>query len=159
MANYYTEVCVMVKYPPDAEHADASDRTSRAEAVWAAFDAACDSDPDGLGYNSLVASFATEGVIISADESADIDQLLDIVQQLMVEFQIMEPTVVQWAHTCSKMRVDAFGGGAAVVTTETIVTVNATDAALRLALEELATESSVPAVEAVRFIKGWLGEG
>ena len=39
-----------------------------------------------------------------------------LVQHLLQKFQISGPIGFEWSHDCSQPKVDAFGGGAAVVT-------------------------------------------
>jgi len=42
--------------------------------------------------------------------------LLEFVQHLLDKFGIEESVGFEWAHTCSKPCLDAYGGGAAIIT-------------------------------------------
>lgn len=57
-----------------------------------------------------------EIVFHSESGGGDIDNLLAMVQKFLAECRPDEYWVLEWANTCSKHRVGAFGGGAAVVT-------------------------------------------
>lgn len=56
-----------------------------------------------------------DGVWVHSDESGDVDALCDVVSRWMQTFGIKEPWTMEWAETCSKPRINEFGGGAAVV--------------------------------------------
>jgi hypothetical protein len=44
------------------------------------------------------------------------------IQHLLQRFKFVEGMTLEWSHDCSKPRTDAFGGGAAFVTTDQIKT-------------------------------------
>lgn len=50
-----------------------------------------------------------------ADESGDPEQLALLIHHLITTFDL-PPFGFQWAHTCSKPRIDEFGGGAVWIT-------------------------------------------
>ena len=52
----------------------------------------------------------------SGDESGNPDSVISFVQSFLKEFRPNESFVITWADTCSKLRLDEFGGGAAFVT-------------------------------------------
>jgi hypothetical protein len=54
-------------------------------------------------------------VWISAEESGDPDQVVAFLQAYLQRFNPTGSLWFSWAYTCSKMRVNEFGGGAAVV--------------------------------------------
>lgn len=58
---------------------------------------------------------------IRSDGSGDPGYAADLVQQLLCRFGLDEPVSFRWAETCSAMRVDEFGGGAAVITRNDII--------------------------------------
>ncbi len=66
---------------------------------------------------SLGASFQhdTDGVWIHDDESANVDGLIELLQEWMGEVGGELPIHFEWANTCSKPRLDEFGGGAVVI--------------------------------------------
>ena len=55
------------------------------------------------------------GVFVGDSEGGDIDRLVEIVAEYQTTFNIKRCWGMEWAFTCSKLRVDAFGGGAAFV--------------------------------------------
>jgi len=54
-------------------------------------------------------------------DSGDTDSACAYVQHLVQKFNL-GPVSFEWSHDCSKPRVDAFGGGAAVITAREIKT-------------------------------------
>lgn len=57
---------------------------------------------------------------IHSDESGSVDGAAIFVQMLMRIFGLKDPVGFEWANTCSKLRVDSFGGGAIWVTAQEI---------------------------------------
>jgi hypothetical protein len=55
------------------------------------------------------------GIWIHSDSSGA-DAACDFVQHLLARFGIEEPVGFEWANTCSKPCLDAFGGGAVIIT-------------------------------------------
>jgi len=55
------------------------------------------------------------GIWIHSDYGG-IDAACQFVQHLLDRFGINEPVTFEWSNTCSKPRVDAYGGGAAIIT-------------------------------------------
>jgi hypothetical protein len=53
-------------------------------------------------------------------ENGCIDEIIKLIQHLMVKFDLKEPIPFSWSQTCSKPRIDGFGGGAAVVTATSV---------------------------------------
>lgn len=56
-----------------------------------------------------------KGIWIHSDGSGA-DAACDFVQHLLAKFGIKEPVSFEWANTCSKPRLDAYGGGAVIIT-------------------------------------------
>jgi len=50
------------------------------------------------------------------DECANIDVCVELIQATLKKFDLSIAIGFEWANTCSKPRVDAYGGGAVVVT-------------------------------------------
>jgi hypothetical protein len=53
-----------------------------------------------------------DGVWFYHDESINPDHMAVVVQALLDELEIDEPFCFSWSYTCSKPRIDEFGGGA-----------------------------------------------
>ncbi len=56
-----------------------------------------------------------DSVWIRQDEAFEAEQVAELVQLLLESLGIDEPFVFSWAYTCSKLRINEFGGGACVV--------------------------------------------
>ena len=56
-----------------------------------------------------------------SEDHADLDQVALLAQNFLREFRPADVWTITYATTCSKPRVGAFGGGAGIVTADTIV--------------------------------------
>ena len=57
-----------------------------------------------------------EGTVwVGSEDSGDVDYTADLVQAFLRRFDLDRVISFQWANTCSKPRLDAFGGGAVVI--------------------------------------------
>jgi hypothetical protein len=56
-----------------------------------------------------------------------IDAVCAFIQHLLQKFNPAGIVTFEWAHDCTKPRIDAFGGGAAIVTATKIKTMNTAD--------------------------------
>ena len=63
-------------------------------------------------------------LVISSDESIDIDATANIIQDWLREIGSDEPVQFEWANICSKPLVDGFGGGAIHITRDRIESMN-----------------------------------
>ena len=64
-----------------------------------------------------------EGIWLHSD-SGGIDAACAFVQHLLQKFNSPACITFEWSHDCSKLCLDAFGGGAAIVTASEIKTMN-----------------------------------
>ena len=67
------------------------------------------------------------GLWLCAEEYGNLDQLADLVQTLMREFDLDGVFVASWSISCSKMRPSEFDGGAVAVSKDKMIWVNARD--------------------------------
>ena len=67
-----------------------------------------------------------DGILLHSD-SGGIDAACAFVQHLLQKFDTAPFVTFEWSHDCTKHRVDAFGGGAAVITSTEIETMNTSD--------------------------------
>ena len=67
-----------------------------------------------------------EGIWLHSD-SGGIDAVCAFVQHLIQNFHLTSCVTFEWSHDCTKPRVDAFGGGAAIITATEIKTMNTAD--------------------------------
>lgn len=73
-------------------------------------------DADYCGFESEIIDDGHDcGVWIHHDESIDVDQAEVLVRSLVEGLKLEGVYTCSWAITCSKPRVDEFGGGAFVV--------------------------------------------
>lgn len=59
----------------------------------------------------------TPGIWFYTEETFNIDDLAELIHELICEFSL-PPFGFEWANTCSKPHLDAFGGGAVWITKE-----------------------------------------
>ena len=69
-------------------------------------------DEDGYGYCGFTAEKESNGIWFYGEESIDVDHLEQAVREVIEQLEIDEPFYASWSYTCSKPRVDEFGGGA-----------------------------------------------
>jgi len=67
-----------------------------------------------------------EGIWIHSS-SGGVDAVCAFVQHLLQKFDITPFVTFEWSHDCTKPRTDGFGGGAAVITSTEIETMNTAD--------------------------------
>lgn len=70
---------------------------------------------DDEGYCGTNTRIESEGVWFHEDESGTPEHVEKIGRSLIEQLQIAEPFVCTWAYTCSKPRIDEFGGGAFLI--------------------------------------------
>lgn len=66
------------------------------------------------------------GIWIHTDEGG-VDAACEFVRHLLVRFSITDSVSFEWANTCSKPCLDAYGGGAAIITPKGIKTMSTCD--------------------------------
>ena len=103
MADYYTQFSMMIDMPD-------KDAWDKAYAVASRVENEIAEGEDG--YCGLVISVDEyDGLWIFAEDCGEPNHLEQIVKAVVEECGIDKPITVTWAHTCSKARLDAFGGG------------------------------------------------
>ena len=63
-------------------------------------------------------------VWFSAEESGNVEQIASFVQEYLAKFHPDKHWAMEWANTCDRCRVDAFGGGAVFVTAKKVTFMN-----------------------------------
>ena len=66
-------------------------------------------------YLGVVVDVEDGGVWFHYDESITPEHVEEIAKALIEELEINEPFYCSWSYTCSKPRIDEFGGGAFVI--------------------------------------------
>lgn len=106
-------------YPPDT-------------AEFAAFEIKRDEGADYFGSGCEFSIEEDGSLWVHSEESAEIGLVAEIMQKTMKRFNIDGTITIQWAATCSKPRIDAYGGGVVVVNKDTTESWNSFDAAVEL---------------------------
>ena len=104
MANNYCEGSSFLKVPED-----------KIEKVQAIIDRVVDemeNDENGDGYCGCQAELEKTGVWFHGDESINVEHAEIIARALVEELELDGKFTCSWAYTCSKPRIDEFGGGA-----------------------------------------------
>ena len=102
MANNYCESSSKLYLKP--EHLE------KAREILARVAGEIEADPeDSLG---VLIDVDDDGVWFRGEESINPDNVAMVAQELLDELEIDEPFVFSWSYTCSKPRIDEFGGGA-----------------------------------------------
>ena len=106
MANNYTQFSAFLQVP--------ADKMDLARIVIERETGRLYEDDDD-GYCGTKAELESGGVWFHEEESGTPEHVEMIARALVEELKIEEPFVCSWAYTCSKPRIDEFGGGAFLV--------------------------------------------
>lgn len=121
MANYYTLFSEMIGDLTDDERAWIKDRIE--EHGQAQDGAACGYEDDDRVMD-FDYDFEPEGDVeeshfwVYSEECGNIDCVCDFVQKFLAKFRPDQTWTMSYAFSCSKPRLDAFGGGKAKVTAQ-----------------------------------------
>jgi len=152
MANYYTNISMVLSLPNQAAQEYALNLAQRASQVQQGDEPPSDF-PKDLADVIEDWTFETDadhsaeghGIWLHSD-TGGVDALCAFLRHLLQKFNPQGHAAFEWSHDCSKPRVDAYGGGAALVTATKIQTMN-TGQWLQERVSKLAAakESSCPA--------------
>ena len=130
MADYYTKFSFILSLPDEAAQKHALDLDSQARRSQ------FDDEPDNDVPASLVEavedwSFETEAEsspdnweIWLHSESGGVDAVCAFIQYLLLTFAPEDRLTFEWSNDCSSPRLNAYGGGAAVITAKKIQTMS-----------------------------------
>jgi hypothetical protein len=82
---------------------------------------------------------ASDGGLWLHSTNGGIDAVCAFVQHLLQKFDPEGRVEFQWSHDCSKPRFDAYGGGAAIITAQEVLTMNTSDWLRSHAVDVLST--------------------
>lgn len=128
MADYFTNFSLLVPLPTEAAQKYALDLAQQAARIQQG-----DESAGGFPLREVVEDWQFE---TDADSSAKswglwlhsdyggIDAVCAFIQHLLQRFAPGAHVTLEWSNGCSKPRVDAFGGGAALITARNIKTIN-----------------------------------
>jgi hypothetical protein len=71
-------------------------------------------------WPDVSAEIEETGVWFYSEEGSNIGYMCEIVRAFLSHFKRDDVWTVSWADWCSKLRLDEFGGGAAVVTADSV---------------------------------------
>lgn len=106
MANNYTELSCKLEL-----------EENQIEQAQSIVDRVCEeieNDPEE-GYMGIEIMVKSDGIWFFSEEDGNPDTVERMVKALLEELEIDEPFCFSWSHTCSKPRLDEFGGGACSV--------------------------------------------
>lgn len=87
-----------------------------------------DAPDDELFLSGVSIEFVTTGptpsLWVYSEEGGDVGAAAEAIQQVLIDSDSNRVFQGTWAESCSKMRVDEFGGGGVIVTKEEIVWFN-----------------------------------
>jgi len=130
MADYFTHFSLLIRLPDEMAQAYALDIHAQASRICQG-----DETPDGFPVSLSECTedwhFEAEADDIESHpalwlhtENGGIDAVCAFIQHLLQKFDPSGRVTFQWSNDCSKPRVDAYGGGAAVITARKIKTMS-----------------------------------
>ena len=114
MANNYTTFSFQVKCPSRGAANALEDYLAKA----------MESEDDDRWLSLDHAEAEDDTVWIASEEGTDLEFLSDVLQDYLQHNDHHGSIAFTWAETCSKLRVDEFGGGAVFITHDTQVWLN-----------------------------------
>ena len=133
MADYFTHFSLILSLPNEAAQEYALGLASNARSIQQG-DEPSEKFPDSLkevveDWNFETDAESAEGkpALWLHSENGGIDAVCAFVQHLLQKFDPKGRVAFEWSHDCSKPRVDAYGGGAALVTAKKIKSMSTSD--------------------------------
>jgi len=131
MADYFTNFSLILKLPDEAAQKHALDLATQARDIMYQGDTPPTDFPAFLAEVVEDWQFETEaensaecpGIWLHSSNGG-IDAVCAFIQHLLQKFDPEGSVTFEWSHDCSKPRVDAYGGGAAIITAAEIKTMN-----------------------------------
>jgi len=130
MADYFTNFSLQLRLPDEAAQTYALNLAEQASRIRY-HDEPPDSFPAELQANLEDWCFEVEADVVEEQpalwlHSSDggIDAACAFIQHLLQKLALPEVVTFQWSNDCSKPRLDAYGGGAAIVTAREVKTMS-----------------------------------
>lgn len=126
MANYYTKFSVVLKLPNEAAQAYALDLAHQAiqaklgDELPAGFPKALADVIENWDFETDADSPAEGHGVWLHTEDGGVNAVCAFLQHLLRKFNPQGRVAFEWSNDCSKPRLDAYGGGAAIVTARKI---------------------------------------
>lgn len=126
MANYWSEFSIAFKLPSKEAHNYAlslyeklKDEAGKEREDWSEFgeqfepEFRCDFECEDNDNNAL-------WIWQANGESGGVDDAITFIQHLLKKFDPEAVVTIEWSNCCGKPRIDAFGGGAAIIMAEEV---------------------------------------
>jgi hypothetical protein len=133
MADYFTKFSVVLSLPNEAAQRYALDLANIARTIQQG-DEKPDDFPPSLAEVTEDWQFETDAESANGkwglwlhSEYGGIDAVCAFIQHLLQKFDPLGRLTLEWSNDCSKPRLDAFGGGAALITAKEIKTMNTSE--------------------------------
>jgi hypothetical protein len=131
MANYFTNFSLILKLPDEAAQKRALELAAQARDLMyesakppAEFPAALAEVIDDWQFETEAENLPDGWGLWLHSDCGGIDAVCTFIQHLLQTFDPGGRVTFEWSHDCSKPRVDAYGGGAAIITANEIKTMN-----------------------------------
>jgi hypothetical protein len=133
MADYYTKFSVILPLPDEAAQTYALDLAGKASRALMQ-DGPSDTLPDSIQDMIEVWNFETVadnrdgkwGIWLNGEQGG-VDAACAFIQHLLQKFIPQGRVEFEWSNDCSKPRVDAYGGGAVIITARKIKSMSTTE--------------------------------
>ncbi len=130
MADYFTKFSVILSLPDEAAQTYALDLAQQARAGQQG-----DELPEGFpkeladiiedwNFETEADSPAKEHGVWLHSDYGGVEAVCAFIQHLLLKFDPQRRVTFEWSHDCSKPRIDAYGGGAALITAQEIKTMS-----------------------------------
>ena len=130
MADYFTNFSLQVRLPDEAAQAYALELHSQGCRLWQGEEVPVDY-PAELREHHEDWCFEVEADVVEKQpglwlhsSNGGIDAVCAFLQHLLKKFDPSGRVTFQWSHDCSSPRVDAYGGGAAIITARKVKTMS-----------------------------------
>ena len=130
MADYFTNFSLVIELASGTEQAYALDLDQKARGLQEG-DELPEGFPPALAgvmedwqFETVADDSGTKHGLWLHSTYGGVDAVCAFIQHLLQKFNPQGRVTFEWSHDCSKPRVDAYGGGAAVITAQEIKTMN-----------------------------------
>ncbi len=131
MADYFTNLSLLVPLPNKAAQQYALALADKAGSAVMQDDPLLDDFPADLRdviedwrFETQASSSPNDWSLWLYSQDGGVDAVCAFIQHLLQKFDPQGYVTFEWSNDCSKPRVDAYGGGAALVTAQKIKTIN-----------------------------------
>lgn len=130
MADYFTNFSLVIRLPDEAAQtyalnlAEQASRINQGDAAEPGFPAHLHDYTENWCFEVEADVVEEQPALWLHSSNGGIEACCAFIQHLLQKFDRVGRVTFQWANDCSKPRVDAYGGGAAIVTARRIQTMS-----------------------------------